>query len=301
MENLLTNFMYFSSINDISSSILNTIYENNPKLYRLNLSKVFDLKLRKFMSETVNIEYDVPYDQDEVYDALTFFADGFHAYRSDVSFLTNRDITDDQICHFKLGDISGFLDHLNDNSYLLDDYNRYLARDILSYFMFVVNEMDKKFGNSSIVTIPSYSVDGLCTGIVGRVVGYVKANGIRNKYKFINSNPSTYLLGENNFDKYDWFYLVEGVFDLMALDRVGVKNVLTVSATSLSDEHVDKLKHKKLVALFDNDRGGFFGIRRLTGQSLNLLNTLIFPGSKDIDEADSDELLNFLNCHQPVF
>jgi len=293
--NFLTDLFYFSSLNDNSAIILNTFYEKNPDQYHWNLKKIFDLDLRKYLTEAVGLSYKAKYTQEEVYELLTVFANGFHEYRSDIGFFVNRGVTLDQVDRFKLGNVAGYFDFLEQDHSVLDRYNYELAKDLVDYFIYAVEQVGQLYDNLSIVTIPSFDKDKICKGIVGRVVGYVpKDESMRNIYKFFNTNPSTYFLGENILDSYEWVYLVEGVFDLMALDRIGIKNVVTASATSISDKHVNKLKGIKVAAVFDNDKGGYYGIKRLMKQDIDLVRGIQFALAKDIDEADSNTLRQWI-------
>jgi len=270
---------------------LKTFYHKNPEKYKFNLFHIYDLDLRESLAKIVGLDIDWDYDQHEVNKSLTFFANKFYEFSESNEYLISRGVTEDQINRFKLGNVSGFFNHLEKNVDLYD-FNE-VSKSLMRFYICSMQEVSSLYGPTEMVTIPNFNVD--CLGIVGRVVGYTDKYKIdRNIHKFSNTNQLTYLLGEDVLDDYDWVYLVEGVFDLLAMDRIGIKNVVTASATSLSNMHVKKLMGKGVIAIFDNDLGGYHGIERLKNQDIDLIDGVQIDFAKDIDEADPNQLYNWV-------
>jgi archaellum biogenesis ATPase FlaH len=95
---------------------------------------------------------------------------------------------------------------------------------------------------------------------------YVARNVLNNgNPKYLNSKSSKNLVLFSDKDSYDHFWLVEGIFDALALYRAGIKNVGMVLG-SFNKKSLFPLRDKTLFILFDNDFDGWDGARKSAEQ-----------------------------------
>lgn len=113
------------------------------------------------------------------------------------------------------------------------------------------------------IIFPIFSPNGRVVAFAGRKLREDDSGG-----KYINSPESIiYVKGrilyglshaKDDIRKIDKAIIVEGYMDLISLYQAGVKNVVAVSGTALTDDQVQLLSHytKNVVLLFDADTAG---------------------------------------------
>jgi DNA primase len=113
------------------------------------------------------------------------------------------------------------------------------------------------------IIFPIFSPNGRVIGFGGRIMEKRENTG-----KYLNSPESPIyhkgrvLYGlshaKDEIRKLDWALLVEGYMDLLSLHQNGIKNVIAVSGTALTDEQVSLLSRytKNVRLLFDADEAG---------------------------------------------
>lgn len=145
---------------------------------------------------------------------------------------------------------------------------------------------------------PIKDVHGQVVGFTGRVL----PGGDEEKEggKYVNT-PQTVVYNKScilyNLDiakahikKADYTILVEGQMDAVALWQEGIRNVVCVSGTALTEQQVNLLKRysPNIILSFDMDEGGERALERGIGQALaNEMNVkvLTLPYGKDPDEC----------------
>jgi len=296
----LTDFVYFSSLNDKSNSILKAIHETNRQKYIQDSLKIWDLNYRSYLLSAVDEDIKFSYSQKDIDSLFTSLSKIFHDCIPDNirEYLYNRKITKEQIDTFKIGSPNKMFSDFNyfkkEVDILKIKHNNILLKEVMNYFFHILKTISEYYQDESLVSFPSFDANGVCKGIVFRTIGYVKkSKPFRNIYKFFNTNPSSYLFNKYNLNKYDTLFLVEGVFDYIALDSIGIDNVITASAVSLSDTHYDLLKNKKLIVIFDNDKGGYYGVKKLNDK-LNVIDSCLCNTEEDIGDMSKEDLIEFM-------
>jgi DNA primase len=114
------------------------------------------------------------------------------------------------------------------------------------------------------IIFPIFSPNGRVVAFGGRILETKDSN----KAKYLNSpESSVYVKGrilyglsfaKDDIRKLDKAILVEGYMDLISLHQAGIKNVVAVSGTALTEEQVQLLSRytKNVVLLFDADTAG---------------------------------------------
>ena len=156
---------------------------------------------------------------------------------------------------------------------------------------------------------PIHDTQGGIVGFGGRTLGSDDAKYV-NSSEGILYHKSSVLFGfhhaKESIRNSKKVILVEGYFDVLACHRVGVTNVVAVSGTALTEEHVKLLKRyaERAVLCLDQDRAGQEAAERafhlLAGQSIHT-EAAELP-HKDPDEtanADPALLQKLLNAAAP--
>lgn len=152
------------------------------------------------------------------------------------------------------------------------------------------NKMYDRFRHR--LMFPIHDGNGRAVGFGGRTLGDDDA-------KYINSsegpiyNKSTILYGlhhaKDSMRSEQSVVLVEGYFDVLACHRVGMTNVVAVSGTALTEQHVKLLKRyvDKVVLCLDQDRAGKQAAERsfLLCSAEGLAVHAVDLADKDPDEA----------------
>lgn len=111
------------------------------------------------------------------------------------------------------------------------------------------------------IIFPIFDVSSRVIGFGGRVIG-------EGMPKYLNTPESPVFrkrealyglnLSKGCFSKEDSVLVVEGYFDLLALYKHGIKNVVATLGTALTQEHIRRLKRyvTTVIPLFDSDEAG---------------------------------------------
>ncbi len=143
------------------------------------------------------------------------------------------------------------------------------------------------------VIFPIFDPQGEVIGFGGRTLGDDDA-------KYINSpdsplyNKSVALFGfsqaKESLRQKKAVILVEGYFDVLAFHKIGIENVVAVSGTALTEQHVTLLKRtaETLLLCLDQDTAGQEAARRayMLSKERDLdVRMLLLPKGKDPDEC----------------
>jgi len=141
---------------------------------------------------------------------------------------------------------------------------------------------------------PVKDMHGNTVGFGGRTLGDEKAAKYVNTPQTLVYNKSRILYNLSNakyeIKKANEAILVEGYMDVIASWQAGVKNVVAVSGTALTDEHVQAIGRftKNVSIAFDSDDAGEMasrrGIEKILESDLNL-KVITIPGGKDPDDC----------------
>jgi len=221
-----------------------------------------------------------------------------------IEYLRQRNISGEQIKNFRIGYAPGGWDNLF--KFLMK--RGYFLKDIAQTGLLVFKE-----GQSS-DNIESYydrfrdRIIFPVIDVIGRVVGYsarVVPGGDEKNAKYINTpqglvyDKSQILYGiyqaRTEIKKQDYVIITEGNMDVVASFTSGLRNVIAVSGTSLTKEHIKVLKRytNNFKFCFDMDEAG----QRATKKSIQTcleegidLEIIILPVAyKDINELTIKE------------
>ncbi|WP_342596783.1 DNA primase [Cyanobacterium aponinum UTEX 3222] len=154
----------------------------------------------------------------------------------------------------------------------------------------------------------------------GRIIAFGARSLDGSEPKYLNSpetdlfSKSKTLFGINyaqsEIIKQDKVIVVEGYFDAIALQLAGIKNVVAVLGTALTEKHIKQLSRytqsKEIIVNFDADKAGVKATERAIKEVESLvyagqikLKILTIPEGKDADEfLKSDE--NSINKYQEL-
>lgn len=223
-----------------------------------------------------------------------------------IKHLLDRGITEESIKKHKIGVITSYNDYLEaiknvgytDNDWLL---SADLAR--------------KDLFNPDAVIFPIYDDNKRPVGFVTRTTKMAPNDKGEKKYcNSVNSdiyNKSEILYNFNNYNPdHGPIWIVEGYLDAIYLDQCGLKNVVALGSTALTEQHIDLLaRHniKNIILAFDGDMGGTKGtsiaLDRITPyQIFKSIRIIDLPDGLDPDsfvrEKGIDELKKL--AHQDV-
>lgn len=305
--NFFNDILYFSYINESARDLILKAYKVNPESFYTHLNQVFDLEFRnKILDVIESTEPRFLLDQQPVANSVyQKFAIYLHEHKSPegTTFWHTRGVTDEQIKKYKLGD-TGELTPLEVIRVFKDlscgespefkqfSYNAALATAEQ------LETATQLYGRPLSVSCPSFDSQENLRGIVFRTVAYTpKHISSKNIFKFYNPYSYSFLFDYSVYEKYEELYVVEGVFDVLALHRAGIENVISPSMVRISEWHVEQLKTKKLKVIFDKDFGGLAGLRSIKNSmpadSIEILALL--PTSRDFDEMTQCEIDCVLN------
>ncbi len=303
--NFLNDIIYFSYITSSHEEVIKQFYKFNHEVFFEHLNQLFDVEFKNTILSIVKeplIEHveETQYQYNAIFKLLSL---SMHERLSNRGreYWNNRGVTDAQIEEFYLGDNEYWVTHSKEFtsfcSYLQHIYPAEIVEHVrLSYANQVLTSI-RLYGDAHSVVTPSFSEEGECKGLVWRITEYKKENVGKNVYKFYNPYSYSYLFNFKDYQKYDELYVVEGVFDALALHRFGIHNVISPSMVRISPWHVRLLKKKKLHILFDLDNGGYSGLRFFQEKlPASCLATLaLCPTNKDFDEMNDKELDYYFN------
>lgn len=190
------------------------------------------------------------------YAALKFFRDNLKKNEKVLQYLFERGLDLKTINFFELGYSPGGT-FLRDYLYSLG----YATQEMKEFGLLDDEGYDRFQGR---IIFPLRTENGDLVGFTGRIYPPKEKAP-----KYLNT-PETQFFKKSNF-LYGLFYsredieekkeviIVEGQMDLILSFANGLKNVVAVSGSSLTEEHLKKLKRyaKSLVLAFDNDEAGF--------------------------------------------
>jgi DNA primase len=144
--------------------------------------------------------------------------------------------------------------------------------------------------------------------IQGRVIAFGSRCLDGSEPKYVNS-PDTILFNKgktlfcldrakNSIIKEDKVIVVEGYFDAIALQSVGIKNTVACLGTAFTQEHLKQVskytESKEIIFNFDGDNAGL----KATKRTLNEIESLIYAGQVQVkivlipEGKDADEFIN---------
>lgn len=275
--------------------LLKALYKRNPELFMQYLNFLFHEEFKQSICVTLNIPYTAPhYSKVEMYQMFNRLAEFYVSGLSDTGkyFLNKRGINIDSIKLYKIGSTENVFD-LFEN--VIEGVNKDLALLIVDVHEALMRIVEKLYGNPHFVTIPSFNTHGDCVGICLRAIKHKRIGDDKNLFKFHFLNAPDYLFGEHVIDKYSTVYVVEGVFDVIALNRIGIQNVVCLGNTTMSPWQYNKLRDKKLIFIMDNDLGGQNGIMRFRNTyPMHDARFYLLPDERDLDEMHKNERLAFV-------
>ena len=165
------------------------------------------------------------------------------------------------------------------------------------------------------VMFPIHSVSGRVLGFGGRtLLSDKKVAKYFNSPESVLYNKSKVLYGiffaKSEIVKKDQCYLVEGYTDVISLYQSGVKNVVSSSGTSLTEQQIKLIQRytSNITILYDGDAAGikasFRGIDLILEQGLNV-SVVLFPDGEDPDSFakshTTDEVTAYIASHRKDF
>lgn len=302
--NFFNDIIYFSYIDDAARGFIKDFYETaGPDVFYSHLNQIFDLEFRNKILDVVDPTkpHYTPEQQQIANKVYKKFAMYLHTHRSASgdTYWLGRGITKEQIAKYSLGDTSSL--SLDSIYFLFSLFGKNESDEFKTFAKWVAKSVIEQlqtakdlYGDSLSISCPSFDANGNLTGIVFRIVHYdARYKGSKNIFKFYNPYSYSFLFDGAVVDQYEELYVVEGVFDALALYRFGLPNVVCPSMVRFSPWHVSKLKDKKLHIIFDKDLGGLMGLRHAKNvfpNQDNLKSLVILPSSKDFDEMLPSEI-----------
>ena len=227
-------------------------------------------------------------------EASSFYQTMLQKHPQALTYVSERHVTPELLKTFRIG----FAPDSFDATYthlLKEGFSR---KEILAAGLGVQKELKEeriydRFRNR--IMFPISDTQGNLIGFGGRTLG-------ENDAKYINSpdgplyNKSIALFGlslaKEAIRESKSVILVEGYFDVMSCFRLGIRNVVAVSGTALTEQHVQVLKRyaEKVFLLLDRDSAGELASERafLLCKKHNLdVYAISLPAGKDPDECAS--------------
>ena len=239
----------------------------------------------------------------DVYEIYKLVTEAFHAElylpenRERLAYAKSRGLSDETIAKFKIG-FSG-----NPRELFAKLKAKGIAeKDLMDSGIFVSPGRDKFYGR---LVFPIANFAGHTVAFTGRILG-------QGEPKYLNSPASDIFdkgsilyglhLAKNEIGKKGFAIVVEGQMDTVSLHQAGVTNVVGISGTALTREHVGFLKRlaKKVYLCLDSDDAGtkatFASIESMLGEDVDI-RVIRIPSGKDPDEfvkagGDFNELVD---------
>lgn len=222
-------------------------------------------------------------------------------------YIVNRGLTNDLI---KKHDIGVCTDIANFNQFPL--LNLQVGPDIVGALvnnMGLANIDNQKYQFlRDRITIPIKNANGEVVGFCGRDFG----NQFDTKYLYTKTADETLpdlkksatLYNIENIDNVDSVYLVEGFFDVFALEKQNIDNALALMGVAITPQQLQLLKDKGIETVnlsLDNDNAGKMNTPEVAKQLANFgfkVNIMSIPtNDKDLDEyfQNNNNLEDYLN------
>lgn len=206
------------------------------------------------------------------------------------NYLSERGIDDELISHFQIG--------------VIDDQNimyRHLKEKGFS---------DQEIIDTKICRLNNYGVSDIFKNRIlfpihdqyGNPLGFSARTYVNDDAKYINSenskiyNKSKVLYNLNraleDIKKSDRVYVLEGVFDVIAMYRAGFKNAICTLGTSLTKDHLKVLKNytRNIIFNYDGDKAGQNATMK--AGLLCLEEGFEVKVIKNLTKLDPDEIIN---------
>lgn len=203
-----------------------------------------------------------------------------------IKHLLDRGITEETIRKFRIGCVSSNKEYLTAMKAIGWDDKTYLEAADLA---------NQKLFSATGIIIPIFDEKNRPVGFVTRKTDMVENE--KGNEKYVNSTNSDIYHKSKilfNFQNYEdnagSLFIVEGYLDAVYLTQMGLKNVVAIGATVLTEEHVDLLftkKIKNLIICLDGDEGGDRGVKlaieRLSGYKTFNIRIMELPKGMDPD------------------
>jgi len=294
----LTDLIYNFYLNDTSDIMINKLYQKDKELFLYNIKQHFHLEYQREVLTRLGVWEEPNYTQEDI---NNIFKDYSLLFNENVNngYLISRGITENQIHKYKLGSTHVLIDmEIMEifHSKMLKKHNNEIYWNIVDYFYTITKSVKDLYNDIYFSTFPTFN-DGNCSGIVLRSHGYIESDNKlgRNVSKFFDTHSPSYIFNLETLQKHDELILVEGVFDVLTMERFGYDNVISTSAIRLSKYHWEQLKGKKLHILYDGDKGGLYGLKHIRERygEENIKFDILTTDYKDIDELGIKEPDNF--------
>jgi len=301
MKIFLTDFLYSLFVNGIDKEFALSLFDNDIDLLYESVDRIFSIQYRQDICNELGVNRTTRNTQKPINQIFKTFAETFHSHINP-EYLLSRNITEEQIIKYKLGSTHCLKDETIVNELFVELKKRFdetLVKDIFNYHLHISLLNDELYENPYMSTIPSFNYNNECEGIVYRTENYKKLNSLRNLSKFYCSHAPTYIFNHETINRYDELIIVEGVFDVLALERIGILNAITVSYNRLSKYHYNLLKDKKLKLIFDPDVGGLAGLQFIK-ETYNFkdIEYHLTPDNMDVDELVTEN--KFLEFYETI-
>ncbi len=223
--------------------------------------------------------------------ATTFFQISLLQNEKAKKYLKKRGVDEKTVKKFRLGYAQ---DNWNSLQAFLKD-NGFNDEEMLQVGLIKKNEQNKIYDRfRDRIIFPIFDSKNNPVAFSGRDL-----SGKENTAKYLNSpetiffDKSDILYGcnfaKNSARKSDYFIVVEGQMDLIMSHKIGFKNTVATSGTSLTEKHLKHLAKftKNLVFAFDSDKAGIEGAFRAMRISLKMgFDVKILDIPKPYDPAD---------------
>lgn len=226
----------------------------------------------------------------DVYEIYKLVAAAYHTElflpenQEKLAYAKSRGLTDETLTKFQIG-YSG-----NPRELFSRLKSKGISeKDLMDSGIFVSPGRDKFFGR---LLFPIANFTGHVVAFTGRIID-------SGEPKYLNSpasdifNKSSILyalhLAKNEIGKRGYAIVVEGQMDTVSLHQAGYTNVVGISGTALTQEHVALLKRltKKIYLCLDSDDAGtkatFASIESMLGEDVDV-RIIRVPSGKDPDE-----------------
>lgn len=153
-----------------------------------------------------------------------------------------------------------------------------------------------------------------------RVVGFSGRTLINESIKYLNSVEDNsfqkrnilYNLNNAKLVNDDELYIVEGYFDVIALAKLKIYNVVALMGTAFTQEHINlikKYRYKKITLVLDQDDAGQKATievaQKLIKEKLINIKVINFENYKDVDELINEEpidkIMTIINAKKDYF
>ena len=221
-----------------------------------------------------------------------------------LSYFQERGFSSDTIDNFDLGFSNKEINFFSKNA-LKKGYDKiFLEKAGLSIFN--DNKIVDRFRGR--VIFPIHSMSGRVLGFGGRILNNeIKTAKYLNSPESLIYNKSKVLYGiyfaKQEIAKLDNCYIVEGYTDVIQLHQKGIKNVVSSSGTSLTNDQITLIRRltSNITMLYDSDKAGvnatLRGVDMILSAGMNV-SICTFPEGQDPDsfsqERSSEEIKDFL-------